>query len=92
MPLQRADTSLRGSFLETSKQHIAGFGSAAISAPIAAALLPLVLDTVAKDFVRSEYLAYLSGIKWGDRRGSNPRPSEPQSADTCFRVLLYVAE
>ena len=37
--------------------------------------------------------AYSSGIKEGDRRGSNPRPPlEPQSADTCFRVLLYVAE
>jgi hypothetical protein len=36
--------------------------------------------------------AYLSGICEGDRRGSNPRPSEPQSADTCFRVLPIVAE
>jgi hypothetical protein len=27
----------------------------------------------------------------GDRRGSNPRPSEPQSADTCFQVLPDVA-
>ncbi len=31
--------------------------------------------------------------KEGDRRGSNPRPSlEPQSADTCFQELPYVAE
>ncbi len=31
--------------------------------------------------------------KEGDRRGSIPRPSlVPQSADTCFQVLLYVAE
>jgi hypothetical protein len=28
----------------------------------------------------------------GDRRGSNPRPSEPQSADTCFQALPHVAE
>jgi len=28
----------------------------------------------------------------GDRRGSNPRPSEPQSADTGCQALLYVAE
>ena len=27
-----------------------------------------------------------------DRRGSNPRPSEPQSADTCFWGLPNVAE
>ena len=24
------------------------------------------------------------GIQEGDRRDSNPRPSEPQSADSCF--------
>ena len=29
---------------------------------------------------------------WGDRRGSNPRPSEPQSDVMCFWGLLYVAE
>jgi hypothetical protein len=28
----------------------------------------------------------------GDRRGSNPRLSEPQSADSCFWVLLCVAQ
>jgi hypothetical protein len=28
----------------------------------------------------------------GDRRGSNPRPSEPQSAHPCFQVLPNVAE
>jgi hypothetical protein len=28
----------------------------------------------------------------GDRRGSNPRPSEPQSADICFWALLEIAE
>jgi hypothetical protein len=28
----------------------------------------------------------------GDRRGSNPRPSEPQSADIGCHALLYVAE
>jgi hypothetical protein len=28
----------------------------------------------------------------GDRRGSNPQPSEPQSADSRFQVLLNVAE
>jgi DNA-directed RNA polymerase specialized sigma24 family protein len=28
----------------------------------------------------------------GDRRGSNPRPSEPQSADMCFSVLPNIAE
>jgi hypothetical protein len=33
------------------------------------------------------------GNRRGCRRGSNPRPSqEPQSADTCFQVLPYVAE
>src|SRR5215204_5407619 len=79
MPLQRSAVSLRCSFLETSKRHIAGFGSADISAPIAAALLPLVPDTVARNFLCSEYSAYLCGIREGDRRGSNPRPSEPQS-------------
>jgi hypothetical protein len=40
----------------------------------------------------SAYPAYLCGIWEGDRRDSNPRPSEPQSADTCFYALLYVAE
>jgi hypothetical protein len=42
----------------------------------------------------------LLGLKWtdvdlgaqGDRRGSNPRPSEPQSRKGCFRALLDVAE
>jgi hypothetical protein len=29
--------------------------------------------------------AYLNEIKEGDRRGSNPRPSEPQSADSRVR-------
>src|SRR5829696_5569668 len=28
----------------------------------------------------------------GDQQDSNPRPSEPQSADTCFYVLPGVAE
>jgi hypothetical protein len=28
----------------------------------------------------------------GDRRGSNPRSSEPQSADSCFSALPGVAE
>src|SRR5215213_2056295 len=27
-----------------------------------------------------------------DRRGSNPRPPEPQSAGTCFHVLPTVSE
>src|SRR5215213_549173 len=36
--------------------------------------------------------AYLCGIREGDRRDSNPRPSEPQSADICFQVLPMVAE
>ena len=40
----------------------------------------------------SAYSAYLCGIREGDRRDSNPRPSEPQSADSCFQVLLDVAE
>jgi hypothetical protein len=31
-------------------------------------------------------------LREGDRRGSNPRPSEPQSADSCFQGLLDVAE
>jgi hypothetical protein len=30
------------------------------------------------------FLPYPRGMREGDRRGSNPRPSEPQSADTCF--------
>jgi hypothetical protein len=67
-------------------------GSAAIPAPIAAALLPYVPDKVARGFICFEYLAYLSGIRQGDRRGSNPRPSEPQSAVIRFWALPYVAE
>jgi hypothetical protein len=32
-------------------------------------------------------------LEWGDRRGSNPRPSlEPQSADISFWELLSIAE
>jgi hypothetical protein len=27
---------------------------------------------------------YLQELREGDRRNSNPRPSEPQSADFCF--------
>ena len=40
----------------------------------------------------SAYSAYLCGIQQGDRRGSNPRPPEPHSADMCFQVLPHVAE
>jgi len=32
----------------------------------------------------STFPAYLRRIRQGDRRDSNPRPSEPQSADPCF--------
>src|SRR5829696_9497952 len=35
---------------------------------------------------------YLCGIREGDRRDSNPRPSEPQSADTCFWAFPDVAQ
>jgi hypothetical protein len=37
-------------------------------------------------------LAHLGVTQEGDRRDSNPRPSEPQSADTCFQALPDVAE
>ena len=35
---------------------------------------------------------FVQSTREGDRRGSNPRPSEPQSADTRFQALPYVAE
>ncbi len=41
----------------------------------------------------SRFTCKWASIEEGDRRGSNPQPSlEPQSADTCFRVLPDVAE
>jgi hypothetical protein len=40
----------------------------------------------------SAYSAYIWGIWEGDRRDSNPRPSEPQSADTCFWAFPDVAQ
>jgi hypothetical protein len=36
----------------------------------------------------SAYSAYLCWMWKGDRRDSNPRPSEPQSTDTCSQVSL----
>jgi hypothetical protein len=36
--------------------------------------------------------SYVSRIQEGDRRDSNPRPPEPQSADIGFWALLGVAE
>ena len=36
--------------------------------------------------------AYLCEIEEGDREDSNPRPSEPQSADIRFQALPGVAE
>jgi hypothetical protein len=38
------------------------------------------------------YTAYLCGIREGDRRGSNPRPSEPQSEVIGFWALPHVAK
>src|SRR5829696_5346028 len=38
------------------------------------------------------FSAYLCRIQEGDRRGSNPRPSEPQSDDIGGQGLLRVAE
>jgi hypothetical protein len=37
-------------------------------------------------------LAHLGVTQEGDRRGSNPRPSEPQSTNICFSTLRKVAE
>src|SRR5215208_5980340 len=41
---------------------------------------------------RTHLSAAYEPVREGDRRDSNPRPSEPQSADTCFQVLPHVAE
>src|SRR5215203_4071415 len=38
------------------------------------------------------FSAYLCGIRKGDRRDSNPRPSEPQSDDTYLLALPDVSE
>jgi hypothetical protein len=40
----------------------------------------------------SIFSIYLCGIQKGDRRGSNPRPSEPQSDVMGFSVLQQVAK
>ena len=42
--------------------------------------------------ITSAFKAYLCRLQEGDRRDSNPRPSEPQSADACFRVLPSVEQ
>jgi PAS domain S-box-containing protein len=55
------------------------------------AMLRLTLyDLVPYSRELSTNSAYLCGITEGDRRDSNPRLSEPQSADTGFWALLDV--
>jgi hypothetical protein len=53
-------------------------------------VLPIRANSLLMTFYT--YRAYLCSIWKGDRRDSNPRPSEPQSADIGCWVLLYVAE
>ena len=50
------------------------------------ALLTALTDETLRSILEEvpSFSAYLCEIKEVDRRGSNPRPSEPQSADICF--------
>src|SRR5829696_1229608 len=49
-------------------------------------------QTATEQASTSRYPAYLCGMMKGDRRDSNPRPSEPQSAVTRFCRLPTVAK
>src|ERR671917_161713 len=76
-----------------SRFHFSGLHSVAwYCAPGGVRVVPTERILAAVSLVDKAYLAHLCVMREGDRRDSNPRPSEPQSADISFWALPGVAE
>jgi hypothetical protein len=85
--------SLRGTGSHHKTEICGAYTYGSISVQFAVGRIPFLQKSSERPLTKGSTASGVLFCKQeGDRRGSNPRPSEPQSADPCFQALPYVAE